>query len=299
MAGKLLRDMLPLSPKRATEIGLVDYRLAIDTAGYLYTPDPVHECMSQQMVLDEMPPYFKCAPWGNFNRIDTSRTVRDCGSFVNFISTNKRIYFGYCRFKLSDPPLLHYRNEELSHMLLDSFHPTRSQRYHSRRRIFIRKIKCEKTPTRYANHLQDSPDPEETSEFDDVGEWKRGSEWGYVDLPAPESLRTSSWTVVPLFANKGYDFDEDLEHDEILAKRGAIIDEVNETTDAREALDPLPLVTSPLSSAELSEMVCSPLPLMPDSPLWIKKGSGGIDPRSPRPVETMYACFYSDPRCSP
>ncbi len=76
------------------------------------------------------------------------------------------------------PPLVHYRNEELSQTLLDCFHPSRSKRYHERRYRFIRKVKAEKTASRYATLTAGTVlDIEETPAFDDAPGWIRGEEW--------------------------------------------------------------------------------------------------------------------------
>jgi len=86
-------------------------------------------------------------------------------------------------------------------MLLDSFHPTRSGRYHTRRYAFIRKIKCSNTPTRYATHLSGKgfKDEEEEEAFDEAEAWVRGEEWGWVGMEAPKSMDTSEITRINLF----------------------------------------------------------------------------------------------------
>jgi hypothetical protein len=92
----------------------------------------------------------------------------------------------------------------LSQMLLDCFHPIRSKRYHDRRRAFIRKIKCGKTPTRYRwNVAPGDRDEEETAAFDDAPNHSRGDEWGWVHALTPKSLKTSLWTQVALYDQAG------------------------------------------------------------------------------------------------
>lgn len=98
-------------------------------------------------------------------------------------------------------PLLDYRNEELSQMLLDSFHPVRSKRYHTRREAFIRKYKSSGTPARYARELARGPeaDEEDGPDFDAAPGWTRGEEWAWAGLPIPKSLERSECTRVDLF----------------------------------------------------------------------------------------------------
>jgi hypothetical protein len=103
-------------------------------------------------------------------------------------------------FFASHRPLLDYRNEELSQMLLDSFHPVRSNRYHSRREAFIRKYKSTATPARYARALADGADEEDGPEFDDAPGWQRGTEWAFAGLPTPTSIATSADTRVNLYS---------------------------------------------------------------------------------------------------
>ena len=98
--------------------------------------------------------------------------------------------------------MVHYRNEELSQMLLDCFHPARSMRYTAPREKFARKIKVPVTPARYAT-AEGRTDPASTPAFDDAPGWIRGEEWAYVALPAPESIKTSASLQIPLFPTSG------------------------------------------------------------------------------------------------
>lgn len=84
-------------------------------------------------------------------------------------------------------------------MLLDCFHPIRSKRYHERRYRFIRKVKANSTPSRYAAHFSPVSDVEETPAFDDAPGWIRGDEWGWVGLVTPPSLATSEKTRIDLW----------------------------------------------------------------------------------------------------
>jgi enoyl-CoA hydratase/carnithine racemase len=75
-----------------------------------------------------------------------------------------------------------FRTAELEQMRLDMFHPVRSQRYHSRRLAFVRKLVPASTPTRFALHrrfgadwaaplhAEAALDLEETDAFDSLGD---------------------------------------------------------------------------------------------------------------------------------
>lgn len=88
-------------------------------------------------------------------------------------------------------------------MLLDSFHPIRSKRYHTRREAFIRKYKSTTTPARYARSLAEGKkDEEDLPSFDDAEGWVRGEEWGWVGMDVPTSLSTSERTRVDLYPDE-------------------------------------------------------------------------------------------------
>ncbi|ODN86337.1 hypothetical protein L198_07356 [Cryptococcus wingfieldii CBS 7118] len=75
------------------------------------------------------------------------------------------------------PPLHHLRKEELSQMLLDSFYPIRSERYHICRYKFVRKSEAGSTPARYAVHEEERRQDEgDKAEFDDAPGWVRGED---------------------------------------------------------------------------------------------------------------------------
>lgn len=78
---------------------------------------------------------------------------------------------------LSLPALARARAVELAEMSKDFWSP-RAVRYHSRRFDFVRKIKPNCTPLRFASHrrIMATPDEEETSEFDDIEVYKRRAE---------------------------------------------------------------------------------------------------------------------------
>jgi hypothetical protein len=185
----MLRDMLPQSSAESRRTGLVD----IEVGTFAQTRDESHlEFVDQLKHLLTAPSTSSaapaCAPW--------CRPAIPGANLIAAMCHAKREAY------TSRPtPLLHYRNEELSQMLLDCKHPTRSQRYHTRRYAFIRKVKNAKTktPARYMGPLAGAPDEEELEHFDQAPGWVRGEEWGWVGLPTPPSLVTSESTRIPLY----------------------------------------------------------------------------------------------------
>lgn len=206
VATHLVKDMLPLSAIRSRELGLVDVVVGgRDTAA--------HE--SDRMIIDFLAsfasapaaslgsPEFPSAPWTKTFPDSVPTTAR---TLVDIMCDNKRRRYE----SASHVPLVNFRHEELSQMLLDSFHPIRSQRYHTRRIKFVRKVKAEGTPTRFCSHrLHAELDEEETAAFDDAPGWVRGEEWSWVGLQTPPSMATSqnllidfSATVPPLSSRR-------------------------------------------------------------------------------------------------
>lgn len=129
----LLRDMLPLSPYEARDIGLIDHTLP-GWGGVLDTRIRNH---IRAMVCS---PSFHYAP----GRWKAGLDVSSAG-------------------------LAAARAEELAEMAKD-FWSARSERYHSRRRDFVRKVKASRTPLRFASHRRrgEEVDEEESDAFDDV-----------------------------------------------------------------------------------------------------------------------------------
>lgn len=194
-ATHLVKDMLPLSAIRARELGLVDVVL-----GDRDTPVATSEGLIVEYVrgiagapgLSLGSSQYPSAPWTK-----THSTV-DSSSFslTDLMCENKRR-----RYEMPQhTPLVNYRHEELSQMLLDSFHPHRSQRYHTRRIKFVRKVKADGTPTRFVNHRIVVPDEEESPGFDDAPGWVRGEEWSWVGLQTPASMATSSSLLIDFAA---------------------------------------------------------------------------------------------------
>lgn len=196
IATHLVKDMLPLSASRARELGLVDVVVSgrdqpaaeSEAAIVKYIRAVAAAPASAYGALE-----FPSAPWTKFVSNTPSRAV----SLVDRLCENKR---GRYESNLH-VPLINYRHEELSQMLLDSFHPHRSQRYHSRRIKFVRKVKADKTPTRFAHHrLHTERDEEETAAFDSAPGWVRGEEWSWVGHQTPSSMTTSHGLLIDFAA---------------------------------------------------------------------------------------------------
>lgn len=195
VAAHLLRDMTPISTSSAREKGLID----IEIGSFDSSPKAVDQAMIEQVrhllgdthaiTPGSQSTSLQCAPWATASPFVPPT--------IDSISQTK--LFTYTSPNRSFSPLVHYRNEELSQMLLDSFHPIRSKRYHTRREAFIRKYKSTATPARYARALSTGLDEEDLPSFDDAPGWTRGVEWAWVGLPIPASLATSEVTRVDLY----------------------------------------------------------------------------------------------------
>lgn len=127
---RILRDMLPISAYQAQQIGLVDHVLT-----------------------------------GSGPSLDSE--VKD--SVELLIRTPHKTGNWKSRVDVSPSGLATARAHELSEMAKD-FWSARSERYTSRRRDFVRKIKPTKTPLRFATHRRCKAelDEEETDDFDSV-----------------------------------------------------------------------------------------------------------------------------------
>lgn len=192
VATHLVKDMLPLSATRARELGLVD---VVVSGRDQSAADSEHAILKYVRGLATAPASacgsleFPSASWTKSVSGNSSKAV----SLVDKMCENKR---GRYESPLH-VPLINYRHEELSQMLLDSFHPHRSQRYHSRRIKFVRKVKAEKTPSRFAHHrVHEMRDEEETPAFDHAPGWVRGEEWSWVGHQTPASMSTTSGLLI-------------------------------------------------------------------------------------------------------
>ncbi|SPJ79024.1 related to sensor protein hoxX [Fusarium torulosum] len=131
---RILRDMLPLSASQAREIGLIDHVLP--------GSGDVLDTRIRDLVQRLIQTPYKPGIWKSY--VDISA-------------------FGFTSA----------RTLELSEMAKD-FWSTRSQRYTSRRRDFVRKVKPSKTPLRFATHRRRDGmlDEEETDSFDDIATYQ-------------------------------------------------------------------------------------------------------------------------------
>lgn len=186
----MLRDMLPQSSTDSFRTGLVDIEVGEATSSRAEI-----ESLCVQQVCDILKSVktatIRSAPW--------CRGVSAAGSsnsMIDVMCANKRAHYS-----ARELPLVAYRYEELGQMLLDSFHPVRSKRYHERRYKFIRKVKSDATPSRYAKHLlEKKADEEELSSFDDAPGHVRGEEWSWVGMEVPETYEVSESTRIDLYA---------------------------------------------------------------------------------------------------
>ncbi|KAG5660177.1 hypothetical protein KAF25_003699 [Fusarium avenaceum] len=134
---RILRDMLPLSASQAREIGLIDHVLP----GSGDVLDTRIRDLVQQLI----------------------QTPYKSGSWKSCVD-------------ISISGLASARATELSEMAKD-FWSARSERYTSRRRDFVRKVKPSKTPLRFATHRRRDGmlDEEETDLFDDIATYEKRS----------------------------------------------------------------------------------------------------------------------------
>ena len=196
-AAVMLRDMLPQSSTLSRETGLVDIELGTSSS----SNDEIDSlCLAQlrRLLLSSAMEPLPCAPWSTFAPDFSSAhhpTPNNFTSLTDWMSAAKRETYRHRTI----PPLLYFRNEELSQMLLDSFHPVRSNRYHERRYKFIRKVKSDATASRYLKHRPVERDEEEMQSFDAAPGWVRGEEWAWAGLEVPKSLATSEHTRIPLY----------------------------------------------------------------------------------------------------
>jgi enoyl-CoA hydratase/carnithine racemase len=198
VATHLVKDMLPLSAIRSRELGLVDV-----VVGGRDTPTAESEALMVDFLrnLVNAPaavlgsPEYPSAPWTK--TVPGSASSETARTLIDLLTDNKRRRYEGA----SHTPLVSYRHEELSQMLLDSFHPHRSQRYHTRRIKFVRKVKAEGTPTRFNFHrVHLARDEEEGASFDDAPGWVRGEEWSWVGLQTPASMATSEGLLIDFAA---------------------------------------------------------------------------------------------------
>lgn len=202
-AAEILREMKPLNTSLAQSYGLVDGQIGSSSQTVLETEPLFVEAVTSILTAKTSSAPFSSAPWARSSDLTTEGMRVSSKSWVDDMCTTKLCTYTASR---TFPPLQHYRTEELSQMLLDSFHPIRSQRYHTRRYRFVRKLKATGTPARYKLHgvvgregekvVQDEEDREA---FDDAPGWEKGEEWGWVGMAVPESLKTSQVLRIPLY----------------------------------------------------------------------------------------------------
>ncbi|KAH7142918.1 hydrogenase maturation factor hoxX [Dactylonectria estremocensis] len=167
-ARRLLRDMVPVSPFRARDMGLVDHVLP-----------------------------------GSGQLLDT-RIRNHVRAMI------PRADFQYVPGKwkagvdVSPSGLAAVRAQELSEMAKDLW-SARSERYYSRRRDFVRKIKPVQTPLRFASHRRrgGEEDDEESDAFDDAANFEKRAMERIVQSRLLEMERQKTFTPTSPASSRG------------------------------------------------------------------------------------------------
>lgn len=150
-----LRSMTPLSANDARDMGLVDFVIPSSSSESLDAAMRTH--------VENM-----FAPGGG----DCEQPMKESSSPSSF-SSSQHAEWGAWKLNadVSQAGLARARAMELGQMSMD-FWSARSERYHSRRRDFVRKAKPTSTPLRFAGHRRHKGalDEEERDEFDSM-EW--------------------------------------------------------------------------------------------------------------------------------
>ncbi|KAJ1302020.1 hypothetical protein OPQ81_000855 [Rhizoctonia solani] len=187
-ARELLRTMLPMNAAEACRLGLVDEVLKGGDADCYVERTKAYVRQLAGERADAISKY-KSAPW---TRSISGEVHPNIPLSELFIANKLATHAAFTR------PLVSYRHAELSQMLLDFYHQTRSKRFSDRRRAFVRKIAPKTTPLRFATHrrTEGKLDEEETDEFDAAEGWNpnTGVEWSWVGLPAPPT--SEAWQEV-------------------------------------------------------------------------------------------------------
>ncbi|KAF8674983.1 Transposase family tnp2 [Rhizoctonia solani] len=186
-ARELLRTMLPMSAVEACKLGLVDEVMKGGDADCYVGQTKAYVRQLAGERADAISKY-RSAPWTRPASEEVSVV-----SLTDLLISNKLAT--HAKFTR---PLVSYRHAELSQMLLDFYHQTRSKRFSERRRAFVRKIAPKTTPLRFATHRRENGklDEEETDDFDAAEGWVAGAgvEWSWVGLPPPPT--SEAWEEV-------------------------------------------------------------------------------------------------------
>ncbi|CAE6438259.1 unnamed protein product [Rhizoctonia solani] len=178
-ARELLRTMLPMNAAEACRLGLVDEVMKGGDADCYIERTKAYVRQLAGERADAISKY-KSAPW---TRSASTQAQPNIALGDLLIANKLATHATFTR------PLVSYRHAELSQMLLDFYHQTRSKRFSERRRAFVRKLAPKSTPLRFATHRRQPGqlDEEEKDEFDAAEGWTPGTgvEWSWVGLPAP------------------------------------------------------------------------------------------------------------------
>ena len=179
---RILRDMTPISAYDARSIGLVDHVLP----GYGALLDTRIRNHVKAVVRSSAPSSPNSSPNSSPTSRSTSRNIlgnrsstpslkkKSSVASLNGTSSGPRYAPGAWKSNADITPhgLNLARATELGEMSRDFWSP-RSERYHSRREAFVRKMKATSTPLRFAKHRRSEADAgkldeEETDEYDSV-----------------------------------------------------------------------------------------------------------------------------------
>lgn len=171
-AREFCRTMLPMSAEEAKDIGLVDHVIGNGSEGQRETLEQVKAAVRQlvtaradEVESDASGLLRAGAPWtkSTASTLPSLRKEAEHSTLVQSILAAKEAYltrlFSATARRTADGTIVSftegfaaYRRAELDNMRLDFFHPVRSQRYHSRRVAFVRKLVPSNTPARFALH---------------------------------------------------------------------------------------------------------------------------------------------------
>ncbi|CUA71068.1 hypothetical protein RSOLAG22IIIB_04462 [Rhizoctonia solani] len=187
-ARELLRTMLPMNAAEACRLGLVDEVMKGGDADCYIERTKTYVRQFAGERADAIAKY-KSAPW---TRSISGEAQPNISLASQLIANKLATHAAFTR------PLVSYRHAELSQMLLDFYHQTRSKRFSDRRRAFVRKLAPKTTPLRFATHRRQAGelDEEEKDEFDAAEGWTPGTgvEWSWVGLPPPPT--SEAWQEV-------------------------------------------------------------------------------------------------------
>ena len=160
---EITKGLLPMSSIQAKALGLVDEVIPYSSSeANQHISKMVKTVLSRRV---ESRVFGSISPWC----LPLSTNLETGAPLLPALLENKLRTFATLSIPFSE-----VRQAELNQMLLDFYHPYRSQRYHSRRTAFARKIAPKSSPNRFALHRRFydwtgiKKDIEETESFDSL-----------------------------------------------------------------------------------------------------------------------------------